>query len=89
MSHQLGTFISSKLFDIFLMIYVDDGELVFESNTYTERVITLFSDYFIWFGSETHIGTGKNPQKLNASSSPLQVSSTYTFYRSMNPLTPS
>ena len=34
------------LFDLFCMIYVDDGAFVFESRTDIEKGITLLSDHF-------------------------------------------
>ena len=45
------------------MLYVDDGAFFFESRTDIEKVITLLSDHFAWFGLEIHIGTGKKTSK--------------------------
>ena len=72
--HQTGTFLSGILFDLFCMLYVENGAFVFESRTDNEKCITLLSDHFAWFGLEMHIGTGKKYQRLNAYSSRPQVS---------------
>ena len=53
------------LFYLFCILYVDDGAFVFESRTDIEKWITLLSDHFTWFGLEMHIGTEKNPRRLN------------------------
>ena len=45
------------------MIYVDDGEFVFESRTNIKIGITLLSDHFARFGLEIHIGTEKKISK--------------------------
>ena len=58
-SHRPGTFLSGMPFDIFCVLYVDDGAFVFESRTDIKKEITLFSDHFSWFGLEMHIGTKK------------------------------
>ena len=65
-SHRPGTFLSGILFNLFCMLYVDDGSFVFESRTDIEKGITLIFDHFAWFGLEMHIGTEKKHQRLNA-----------------------
>ena len=57
--HRSGTFSSGILFDLFCMIYVDDGAFVFESRTDIEKGITLISDHFARFGLKMHISTLK------------------------------
>ena len=57
--HQPETFVYRTLFDIFWILYVEDGAFVFESSTDIERLITLLSDQFDQFGLEIHIGTIK------------------------------
>ena len=49
-SHQPGTLLSGMLFDLFCMLYVDDGAFVFESRTDIETLITLLSYHFARFG---------------------------------------
>ena len=62
-SHRPGTLSFGTLFNLFCMIYVDDGTFVFESRTDIEKGITLLSDHYSWFGLEMHIGTEKPPSK--------------------------
>ena len=62
-SHRPGTFSSEIIFDLFCMLYVDDGAFVFESRTDIGKGITLLSDHFAWFGLEMHIGTLKKLSK--------------------------
>ena len=50
MSHRPVTLSSGIIFDLFYMLYVDDGAFVFESRTDIEKGITLLSDHF--FGSD-------------------------------------
>ena len=56
-SHRPGTFSSGILFELFCMIYVENGAIVFESRTDTEKWTTLLTDHFAWFGLEMNIGT--------------------------------
>ena len=42
--HRTGTFLYGTIFDLFCMIYVDDGAFVFESRTDIKIVTTLLSD---------------------------------------------
>ena len=60
-SHQTGTFSSGMLFDIFYMLYVDNGASVFEYRTDIEKGITLLSDHFALFVLEMHIVTEPPP----------------------------
>ena len=57
--HQPGTFLSGMLFDLFWMLYIDDGEFVFESRTNIEKMITLLFYHFARFVLRMHIGTEK------------------------------
>ena len=62
--HRPGTFSSGILFDLFCMLYVDNGAFIFfESRTGIERWITLLSDHFARFGLQMHIETGEKPIK--------------------------
>ena len=82
-SHQPGTFSSGILFNLFYMIYVDDGVFVFESKTDIEKGITLLSDHFARFVLEMHIRTGDNHQRLNTHFSRPQVSLIHEQYHSL------
>ena len=64
-SHRTRTFLYGTIFDLFCILYVDDGEFVFESRTDIEIGITLLSDRFARFGLEMHVGTEEKNQKLN------------------------
>ena len=57
--HRPDTFSYGIIFDLFCLLYVDDGAFVFESRTDIEKGITLLSDHFTWFRPEMHIGTEK------------------------------
>ena len=59
-SHRPSTFTYDTIFNILCMIYVYDGEFVFESSTDIEKLITLISNHFAQFGLEINIGTKKN-----------------------------
>ena len=45
------------------MLYVDDGELVFEIRRYHEKVLLLIFNQFSNFGMEMHIGCRPKPSK--------------------------
>ena len=62
-SHRPGTFSSGILFDLFCMLYVDNGAFVFEFRTDIKKGITLLSDNFSRFGLEMYIGTGGKSSK--------------------------
>ena len=72
-SHRPGTFSSGILFDLFCMLYVDNGAFVFEFRTDIKKGITLLSDNFSRFGLEMYIGTG-GKLRLNAYFSRPQIS---------------
>ena len=48
--HLPSTLSSGILFDLFLMLYVDDGAFFFESRTDIEKGITVLSNHFSRFG---------------------------------------
>ena len=60
---KYNTFTSGTLFDLFCILYVDNGEFTFEPKTDIERGIALLSDHFDRFGLKINIGAGKNPSK--------------------------
>ena len=82
-SHRPGTFQSGMIFDLFCMLYVDDGAFVFESSTDIKKGITLLSNHFSRFGLEMHIGTEKNTSKIECVFSPPQVSLIHKHYLSL------
>ena len=51
------------IFEIFCMLYVNNGAFVFESRTDTEIGTTLLTDHFARFVLEMHIGTEEKSSK--------------------------
>ena len=76
-SHRPDTFLSGTIFNLFYILYVDNGAFVFESSTNIERGITLLSNHFAQFGLKMYIGTEKKPWILNAYFFRLPVSLTH------------
>ena len=60
MIQQLGTFLSSNIFDLFCILYAYDGAFVFEYRNDTKIGITLLYDQFSCIVLEMHIGTETN-----------------------------
>ena len=82
-SHRPRTFSSGTLFDLFYIIYVDDGAFVFELRNDIEKGITLLYDHFARFGLEMHIDTRKKPSKTECIFPRPQVSLTHEHYQSL------
>ena len=55
-SHPPRSFDRGSLFELFCMLYVDDGAFVFESRHQLETGIPLLLRHFAKFGLEMHIG---------------------------------
>ena len=62
-SHQPRSFNRGALFELFCMLYVDDGAFVFESRHQLETGIPLLLRHFEKFGLEMHIGKENKPSK--------------------------
>ena len=62
-SHQPRSFNQGALFELFWMLYVDDGAFVFESRHQLETGILLLLWHFEKFGLEMHIGKENKPSK--------------------------
>ena len=62
-SHQPRSFNRGALFELFCMLYVDDGAFVFESRHQLETGIPLILRHFAKFGLEMHIGKENKPSK--------------------------
>ena len=58
-SHQPSTLSFGMLFDLFWMLYIDDGEFVIESRNNIDKRITLLFYHFARFVLRMHIGTEK------------------------------
>ena len=52
-----------QLFELFYMLYVDDGAFVFKSRHQLEIGIPLLLRHFAKFGLEMHIGKENKPSK--------------------------
>ena len=62
-SHQPQSFNCGELFELFCMLYVDDGDFVFESRHQLETGTPLILRHFAKFGLEMHIGKENKPSK--------------------------
>ena len=88
MIHHPGSFIFVTIFDLFCMIYVDDGEFVFESRDDTKTEFNLLSNNSYRFVLEMHIGTGDDSSKRECILFPHTGFSTPTLHRPLTSLTP-
>ena len=62
-SHPAKAFSHGTLFEIFCMLYVDDGAFAFDARKETESVSNLVSKHFNRFGLQMHIGSKSKPSK--------------------------
>ena len=62
-SHKPKDFSKGILFQIFCMLYVDDGAFLFESREHLEIGVPLLLKHFSKFGLEMHIGNKNKPSK--------------------------
>ena len=54
--HQSNTFKGRTLFELFSVLYVDDGAFTFEDRAQMEKGVELIFSHFTKFGLEMHIG---------------------------------
>ena len=66
MSHKICTFSEGTLFDIFCILYVDDGAFGFPSRKEIEIGTAIVCRQFIKFGLETHVGGAIKASKTEA-----------------------
>ena len=64
-SHPAKNFSQGTLFDIFCMLYVDDGAFAFIPIHDLEIGVTLLYDTFARFGLKMHMAPSKNNQRPN------------------------
>ena len=62
-SHKPKSFNSRNIFELFCMLYVDDGAFVFEIRRDLEKGLLLIFTHFAKFGLKMHIGRGPKPSK--------------------------
>ena len=62
-SHPENTFSQGILFELFCMIYVDDGTFAFKRRKETEIGSNLVFNHFRCFGLQMHIGSKSKPSK--------------------------
>ena len=88
-SHQPGTFTSDTLFDRFCMLYLDEERICFWiQDWHLKKGSSSSPTASLNLASKCTLEQKKISQRLNASSSCLQSSSTHALRRSLNPLTP-
>ena len=62
-SHPAKTFSHGTLFELFCMLYVDDGAFAFETRREMEIGANLIHKHFAWFGLEMNVGTKSKKSK--------------------------
>ena len=61
--HKRNTFKEGTLYELFSILYVDDGAFTFEDRAQMEKGVELIFHHFTKFGLEMHIGREGKPSK--------------------------
>ena len=75
--HPTKTFSKGTLFEIFCMLYVNDGAFAFVSRRYLEIGAYLVYKQFEQLGLEMHVGNAKKHRRRNVSFFPHQATSNH------------
>ena len=80
-SHKRSTFSEGTLFDIFCMLYVDDGAFAFPSRKELEIGSAVVRQQFAKFALEMHVGSAVKASKTEAVFFPAPIFSEYQPFR--------